>query len=74
MSKPTILFHDGCSICLELAGTFSAILTMVEIVDLATFPERAAEAQALGVALLPSIVIDGKVFPLHPHVSCAEHH
>ncbi len=73
MSKPTILFHDGCNICLDVAASFSAILTVVEIVDLGKFPERAAEAQAMGVSLLPSIVIDGKVFPLNPHSSVSEH-
>lgn len=73
MTATTFLFHDGCPICLDVADTFSAIVKLVEIVDLSKNPERTADAQALGVEVLPSIVIDGKVFPLNPHSSVAEH-
>lgn len=74
MSATTFLFHDGCPICLDVAETFSSIIKLVEIIDLSKNPERTAHAEALGVTVLPSIVIDGKVFPLNPHSSVAEQH
>jgi glutaredoxin len=73
MTATTFLFHDGCPICLDVAETFTSIIKLVEIVNLSKYPERTADAQALGVSVLPSIVIDGKVFPLNPHSSVAEH-
>jgi glutaredoxin len=66
MSTQNILYHDGCNICLDTADTFSKSMKL-EIVDLSIATDRAEEARGAGVTLLPSIVIDGKVFTISPH-------
>lgn len=73
MTALSILFHDGCNICLDVAATFTKVMEVLEVVDLGQHPERADEARRLGVDALPAIVIDGKVFPLNPHSTLAEH-
>ena len=64
----TILYHDGCAICLSIAGAFaSAHGLQVEIVNLGTDSSRAGEALAFGVKRLPSLVINGKVMRIEDH-------
>lgn len=63
-----ILYHDGCAICLSIAGAFaSAPGLQVEIVNLGADNRRAPEALAAGVTRLPSLVIDGKVMRVEDH-------
>ncbi|AOY00235.1 hypothetical protein [Jeongeupia sp. USM3] len=61
------LFHDGCAICLSIAAVFESLGAGVEIVDLGLDRRRAAEALALGVTRLPSLVVDGKVMKIDDH-------
>ncbi|WP_432719459.1 hypothetical protein R0381_000414 [Jeongeupia wiesaeckerbachi] len=65
----TILFHDGCNICLSIAAAFESIGSGIEIVNLGVDSHRAADAQSLGVTRLPSLVIDGKVLKIEDHSS-----
>jgi glutaredoxin len=66
----SVLYHDGCAICLSIAERFaSAPGLTVEIVNLCTNKHRAREAQAAGVTRLPSLVIGGQVMRLEDHSS-----
>ncbi len=71
------LFHDGCSLCLgidrSMAAAFATPLHRYESFDLARQPESAAQAKALGITRLPSLVIDGRVLRLEDH-SPIEHY
>jgi hypothetical protein len=67
MNKQNILYHDGCNICLDTAAAFSKVITHLEIVDLSIAKERLDEARSVGVTVLPSIVMEGKVFTISPH-------
>ena len=66
MNLQNSLYHDGCNICLEIAATFSEAMKL-EVVDLSIATDRVDEAKDTGVTLLPSIVIDGKVYAINPH-------
>ena len=64
------LFHDGCGLCLSLADRFAALPGLeIDIVNLGVNKARAAEALALGVTRLPSLVIGGQVMRLEDHSS-----
>lgn len=66
----TVLYHDGCSICLSIAERSASTPGLaVEIVNLGIDAHRAREAQAAGVTRLPSLVIGGKVMRLEDHSS-----
>jgi len=67
MSTPTILYHDGCNICLDTAATFSKVMPQLEIVDLSIATDRVDEARNVGVTVLPSMFMNGKVFTISPH-------
>lgn len=73
MSSP-VLFHDGCSLCLQIAGAMSGIVPGLRIVDLALQPEAAEEAGGFGIRDLPCLVIDGKPFAINPHSKLGEIH
>jgi len=66
-----ILFHDGCNICQGISATMTAVFNspthLFESVNLALQKERGAQAQALGITRLPSLVIDGRVMRLDDH-------
>jgi hypothetical protein len=72
-----ILFHDGCNICQAISATmtdaFAAPNHQFESVNLALQKDRGAQAKALGIARLPSLVIDGRVMRLDDH-SPIEHY
>lgn len=72
-----ILFHDGCNICQGISATmtrtFSSPNHCFESVNLDVQKDRGAQALALGVKRLPSLVIDGKVLRLDDH-SPIEHY
>ena len=72
-----ILFHDGCNICQGISATMTALFDapehLFESVNLATQKERGAQAQAMGITRLPSLVVDGRVMRLDDH-SSIEHY
>lgn len=73
----TILFHDGCNICLSIETTMTALLADrpggFESVNLGLDNSRSAEAVRLGVTRLPSLVVDGQVLRIEDH-SPIEHY
>lgn len=66
-----ILFHDGCNICQGISATMSAAFDTLdhrfESVNLALQKNRGAEAKALGITRLPSLVVNGRVMRLDDH-------
>ncbi|KQV87849.1 hypothetical protein ASD15_27755 [Massilia sp. Root351] len=71
MKTTAIFYHDGCKLCLSMADLFGAALDparyTTEIVNLGLAPERLDEAERAGVKVLPSLVMDGRVFAINPH-------
>ena len=71
MKRKAIFYHDGCATCLSIAKTVVALVDVtvfdLEIVNLGRVATRADEAQAAGVRVLPSLVVDGFVMPIDPH-------
>jgi predicted thioredoxin/glutaredoxin len=71
MKKEAIFYHDGCKLCLSMAEVFGNALDpalyVTEVVNLGIVPERTDEAGKAGVTVLPSLVVDGKVFAINPH-------
>lgn len=69
--KDAIFYHDGCNLCLAMAEVFGSALDpalyRTEIVNLGLDTARADEAEMAGVSVLPSLVIDGRVFAVNPH-------
>lgn len=72
---PVLLFHDGCRICLGIetlmTDVFPAPAHRFESIDLSRQQDRIAQARALGVERLPSLVIDGRVLRLDDHSDLA---
>ena len=67
----TILYHDGCRLCLDIARTLAAAMPGLYVVDLGMHPDLACQAAARGVIELPSLVIGSKVLPVAPHSDLA---
>lgn len=67
-----ILFHDGCTLCLDIARTLGATMPGLRVVDLGRDPDAAFEASGLGVRSLPSLVLGGLVLPVAPHSDIAD--
>ena len=69
--KTTILFHDGCQLCLSIEARFHALLANApggfESVNLGQDPSRGPEAAQRGVVRLPSLVVEGQVLRLDDH-------
>ncbi len=69
--KTAILFHDGCNICLSISETFSELMQgndyNFESVNLDSDKNRAEEAKKLGVARLPSLVVNGEILKINDH-------
>ncbi|MEH6437731.1 hypothetical protein [Massilia sp. DD77] len=77
MKDPTgtgapVLYHDGCSTCLQIATTLARLMPALEVVDLSLQGERTAEAEMLGVSALPCLVAGGELLPVSPHSILAE--
>ena len=75
--QKTILFHDGCNICLSIEAAFKKHFgngsVDFEAVNLGLDKRRSAEAVQLGVSRLPSLVLEGKVLRIEDH-SPIEHY
>lgn len=67
----TILYHDGCRLCLDIARTLSSAMPGLCVVDLGLHPDLSGQAGAHGVTELPSLVIGSKVLPVAPHSDLA---
>lgn len=71
MKTKAIFYHDGCKLCLSMAEVFGSALDpaqyVTEVVNLGLHPERVGEADAAGIKVLPSLLIDGRVFAVNPH-------
>jgi hypothetical protein len=69
--QKTILFHDGCNICLSIEAAFNQLFSNgsvdFESVNLGMDNRRSAEALQLGITRLPSLVMDGKVLRVEDH-------
>lgn len=72
-----VLYHDGCNVCQSISSTmtaaFSAPHQNFESVDLSIQKNRSAEASALGIKRLPSLMIDGRILRIEDH-SPIEHY
>ena len=66
------LFHDGCNICLDIAGALGATMPGLRIVDLSLDGDAAFEAIGRGVSTLPCLVIGKRVLPIAPHSDIAD--
>jgi hypothetical protein len=66
-----VLYHDGCNVCQSISATMTAAFYAphqgFESVDLSIAKDRGAEASALGIKRLPSLVINGRVLRLEDH-------
>nr|WP_315472453.1 hypothetical protein [uncultured Undibacterium sp.] len=75
--QKTILFHDGCNVCLSIESAFNSLFSNGQItfesVNLGLDNSRSAEAVQLGVTRLPSLVLEGKVLRIDDH-SPIEHY
>lgn len=75
--QKTILFHDGCNVCLSIESAFNSLFNNGQIafesVNLGLDNRRSAEAVQLGVTRLPSLVLEGKVLRIDDH-SPIEHY
>ena len=71
------LFHDGCNICQSISAVMTTAFNTpshhFESINLDVQKERGAQAKALGITRLPSLVIDGKVMKIDDH-SPIEHY
>lgn len=71
MQMKAIFYHDGCKLCLSMAEVFGTLLDptryTTEVVNLGLHPERSAEADAAGIKVLPSLLLNGQVFAVNPH-------
>ncbi|OON63526.1 hypothetical protein B0920_09235 [Massilia sp. KIM] len=65
-------YHDGCSTCLQIADIFGRLMPGLAIVDLSKDAARIAEAEMLGVSVLPCLVADGEVLPVSQHSMLSE--
>lgn len=67
MTQKATFYHAGCAVCLDAEQQIATALDParfeVEIVHLGTDRARIAEAEAVGVASVPALVIGGT--PLH---------
>ena len=67
----SLLFHDGCNICLSIEAAFQTLLGNAgldfESVNLGLDASRGEEAVRLGVTRLPSLVLNGKVMKVDDH-------
>lgn len=70
--RDSILYHDGCNICLDIARVLSSTMPSLKVVDLKLHPEMKSEAAAKAIAALPCLVIGEKVFPIAPHSELAD--
>ncbi|WP_020653055.1 hypothetical protein [Massilia niastensis] len=71
-SLPATLYHDGCSTCLQIASILGRAMPALEIVDLSKETGRVAEAEMLGVTVLPCLLADGELLPVSEHSTLAE--
>lgn len=75
--QKTILFHDGCKVCLSIETAFNLLFSngrvAFESVNLGLDKRRSAEAVQLGITRLPSLVLEGKVLRIEDH-SPIEHY
>jgi len=66
-----ILFHDGCNICQGISATLTAAFATpfhrFASVNVDGNKNGAAQAVALGIERLPSLVVDGRVMRLDDH-------
>ncbi len=62
-----VLFHDGCNVCLDIAGNLSLSMPGLTVIDLGLRPELKDAALMRGVTVLPSLVLGATVIPVTPH-------
>lgn len=71
-----IFFHAGCPVCISAEQRFVTALDpqqyQVEVVHLGEQKNRIAEAERLGVASVPALVLDGQPFHINFGASLAD--
>ena len=73
---PITLYHDGCSICVAVVESMDTLIDKtrfaLRVVNLSERRDAVAEAEALRVSRLPSLVFGGQVIEIDPHASISE--
>ncbi|ALP68709.1 hypothetical protein [Paraburkholderia caribensis] len=68
---PITLYHDGCSICVGVVESMDTLIDKtrfaLRVVNLSERRDAVAEAEALRVSRLPSLVFGGQVIEIDPH-------
>lgn len=76
MTETSLLYHDGCKICLSVVASVSSLFEQaglpLTVVDLSAQPELTAAAENAGVKTLPTLLHEGKVLEILPHAPVAE--
>lgn len=67
-----VLYHDGCSLCLDIARLLRATIADLRVVDLSLDADAAFEAMGRGVRELPALVLGASVLPIAPHSDIAD--
>ncbi|MBK8233668.1 MAG: thioredoxin family protein [Candidatus Eisenbacteria bacterium] len=69
MRAKAVFYHAGCPICVNAEQTVLGALDRdrfnIEVVHLGTSKDRVAEAEKLGVASVPALVLDGQPFHIN---------
>lgn len=73
---PITLYHDGCSICVAVVESIDTLIDKarfaLRVVNLSERRDAVAEAEALHVSRLPSLVFGGQVIEIDPHAPISE--
>ncbi|TSP11300.1 hypothetical protein [Cupriavidus campinensis] len=63
MRREATLYHDGCKVCLSVVETMTGLFDndrhLLTVINLEEQRGFTAQAEAVGVKRLPSLVIDG---------------
>jgi glutaredoxin len=76
MAEKAVFYHAGCPICVSAEQGILQALDReryeVEVVHLGEDRSRLAEAEAMGVASVPALVLGGQVFHINFGASLSE--
>ncbi len=69
MKTKAQFYHAGCPVCVTAEESIAKSLDQsrfdIEIIHLGEARQRVAEAEELGVASVPALVLDGQVFHIN---------
>lgn len=76
MAEKAVFYHAGCPVCVSAEQGILQALDReryeVEVVHLGEDRSRLAEAEAVGVASVPALVLGGQVFHINFGASLSE--